>query len=328
MSTSFTAGARPGFVDSAQPTLSWGAIAAGAVVTLGLMVLFLSLGVGLGLSSAQLEGSDGVGFAQVFSGTWGAVTPFIALAVGGFVAGRSSGVTSKSAGALHGLVMWGLAAVTVVWLLAGLIQALATGAAAVTGEVFRAAGTVASSAAGVAGSAVRGSGQGAEQLQDLLGKVDLDIGVDVDTALKPINDRLRESGKAAVNVEQIKQAGRSVLQQARRQGKLDREMFIQAIGQNTGISQEDAAATADAIEEQLRQTAEKARSVAGDVAERARGMADDASVAIKTQATRAANATANATKSAFYGLFVALALGLGAAIGGAVLAANTQPRRL
>ena len=77
----------PGLLHGA---VSWGAIVAGAAAAAALSLILLILGVGLGLSSVSPWASDGVG-ATTFGVTtilWLTLTQSLALAMGGYLAGR------------------------------------------------------------------------------------------------------------------------------------------------------------------------------------------------------------------------------------------------
>jgi hypothetical protein len=70
--------------------LRWGAIFAGAVAALASWALLVSLGLAIGLSTAK-GGAESLRASGIFTGIWGAISPLIALFVGGLVAGRASG---------------------------------------------------------------------------------------------------------------------------------------------------------------------------------------------------------------------------------------------
>lgn len=98
--------------------ISWGSLLAGTVASLGVLILLYALGMALGLSSVNPDKPDTIRASGIFTGVWGLMTPLVALFVGGMVAGRSAGATSRMGGVLHGMVVWSLTAVAGVWLLA------------------------------------------------------------------------------------------------------------------------------------------------------------------------------------------------------------------
>ena len=117
--------------------------------------------------------------------------------------------------------MWGLTTIVGGWLLMSLVTALVGGVAAV-GKTAVQAGT--------------GVAIGAAQNADQLGKVAGGFGLDVDDALRPINQRLQAEGKPAVTAEQLRAAANDVVQQGWRQGRVDRALLVNGIAQNTALS--------------------------------------------------------------------------------------------
>jgi hypothetical protein len=85
--------------------VSWGAIWAGAMVTLGMEALFLSFGIFI---DAALDGSTPWAMA------WYLVTMAISFFVGGWSAARLSDVPAREISVLHGLTTWGLATLSTV----------------------------------------------------------------------------------------------------------------------------------------------------------------------------------------------------------------------
>ena len=280
-----TSGARQGVAVAAvpaNPRISWGAIFGGAVTALALWMLLYTLGLALGLSTVEPDDPGSVKSSGLFTGIWSAVTPLIALFVGGLVASHSAGVLERKSGAIHGLVVWGLT------LLLG------------AGLVFSLLGNVVGGLASVGKSAVQAGG---EALSGLAGQADgtaQAFGLDANDALAPVNQRLQAEGKPAVTPQQLQTATRDVVQQAVRTGRVDRATLVQSLSQNTALSGRDAEEVATRIETQINQ----ARSRAGELADRA-----------QTGALKAADATGKA----FWGMFFALLLGMVAAVGGSLV---------
>jgi hypothetical protein len=115
----------------AFPRISWGAVFAGAVVALGIWAMLYALGLAVGMAVLDPDDPGTVKSSGIFTGIWGLITPLAALFVGGVVAARCSGVIRRLDGAIHGLVVWGLATVAGAWLVANLLSTLVTGAASV-----------------------------------------------------------------------------------------------------------------------------------------------------------------------------------------------------
>jgi hypothetical protein len=89
--------------------ISWGAIFAGTVVAFVVQILFSVLGLAIGLTIVEpMTGQapwEGIGIG---AGIWWVVTALISLLLGGWTAGRLSGMPLRQDAMLHGVVVWGL----------------------------------------------------------------------------------------------------------------------------------------------------------------------------------------------------------------------------
>jgi hypothetical protein len=93
--------------------ISWGAVVGGAVIALSLQFLLTLLGAAAGLSlSNNVSGESMKNGALVYL----ALTMFASLFVGGVVTSLLTGGENKQEAFLSGLVMWGVAFVTVMFL--------------------------------------------------------------------------------------------------------------------------------------------------------------------------------------------------------------------
>lgn len=89
--------------------LSWSSIIAGSIVAITIGALLNALGIGLGLSAFTTNESGVTTFA--FGGIlWLLVSTFLAMLIGGLLAGMLVRGTYKSfGGSLHGFLVWSLA---------------------------------------------------------------------------------------------------------------------------------------------------------------------------------------------------------------------------
>ncbi len=123
--------------------VSWGAIFAGTVIALGLLILLGMLGTAFGfraIDPQQASAFDGVGIG---AGIWWIVTSIVALGVGGYVAGHLSGIPEKRSATAHGASVWGLLTFVMLWLAASTVGAAVNTA---TGAMTGAAQAVATAA--------------------------------------------------------------------------------------------------------------------------------------------------------------------------------------
>ena len=158
--------------DGARARIAWSAIFAGVVLVFSVELLLnaLGAGVGLGMVTPMTGGTPTPGSLGVGAGLWLVVSTIIAFIAGGYVAGRLAGAPSRFDGALHGLVVWGLTLLMVLYFLGaaagGILSGvfhLAGGAGVLAGQGVQAAGPQVAAAAGVDTDTVQ------DQLQAYMG---------------------------------------------------------------------------------------------------------------------------------------------------------------
>lgn len=253
--------------------LSWGAIFGGAIVAIAVWALLYSFGLAVGLTAVDPNSPNSLRASGIFTGIWSLVVPIVALFIGGVVASRGADVTTKLGGAIHGLIAWGLVTLAGAWLLTSILSSALAGlgmAAAAAG------GTAMQTAAGPAAAYVSGTYDTA-----------------VADTLRPINARLQAEGRPAVRPEQVEATVRIVVQDALRQGQLNRDMLVTGVIQGTSLSRADAE----------------------NVASRVQARYDELQQSMQTTALRAADATGKA----FWGVFAVMLLSLAAALVGATI---------
>jgi hypothetical protein len=126
----------------AQPAVSWGAIAAGAVSAAALALLLIAFGAGLGLSAVSPWNDSGVSASTFKTGTgiYLVIVAVMSSSVGGYLAAR---LRSKWVGAhahevffrdtAHGFIAWAVATLLSATALSSVTGYLANGAAASMG---------------------------------------------------------------------------------------------------------------------------------------------------------------------------------------------------
>ena len=136
------------------------------------------LGVGIGAAVLDPATTDNPA-ASTFSivgGIWYVVAGIIAAFTGGYVASRLSGRPSKSTGGFHGLTVWAVTTIVVLYLLTTSVGALVGGAfsglSSVVGGAGQAVGSAASSAIPAVASATNPMGQIEEQIRSASGGTD------------------------------------------------------------------------------------------------------------------------------------------------------------
>jgi hypothetical protein len=252
-----------------QERISWGAILGGAVTAIAVGTLLHSLGFALGLSAIDPSNPSSFRASSIFTGVWSLVTAFLALFAGGMVAARVAGVATRTAGAIHGLVMWGLTTIVGAFLVFNVLTHAVSGAAAVGKTAIEGGAAAAGEAGGITSA----------------------LGINFDDLLAPVNQRLQAEGKPKVTASQLEAASKDVVQTAVRQGHLDRETLISSIAAKTNLSRADATDLATRVESALGQT---------------RGAASDAANSLQTGALRAAESTGKAFWGVFGALLIGM----------------------
>ncbi len=150
-----------------DPRVSWGAIVAGAFLTLATAWLMTLLGMAIGVSilDASEAAAMGTGFT-IGTGLWMLLTALVAFFVGALLTARLARSADQMNGLLHGICLWSVTTVLMLilsyWGIAGLLQA---GASAVGSTISGAASTVQTG-----GQALTGSGRALAQVGDALAK--------------------------------------------------------------------------------------------------------------------------------------------------------------
>lgn len=286
-----------------MPTVSWGAIFAGAFSATALSFVLLAIGAAFGLSVASpwdFTGREAVETA-VAAGIGAAifliVVHAISSGIGGYLAGRLRPKPTVLRGdetyfrdTAHGLVVWAVSAVATILMIACLAMAAARGGVALTAAGIGAAGQAAQGAATGAAPALVG------QMRDRDS-----IGYTVDSMFRPVGPAPAPSaeaggtGQAAANgaaapstapgtggAVALPLAPTSDTRSRREEvgrvlrvafdGDLspeDKTYLTQLVAQETGMSQPDA-------EQRVNQVIEKAKATKAEAEQKAKEAADAA----------------------------------------------------
>lgn len=227
---------------------SWGAIFAGALVTLAVFLTLQILGAGIGASALDLTGSR-VTSARSFgigAAIWWFITGLIALFIGGWVAGRLSWRLDKLERALHGLTVWSLFYVAMFLLTLTALGALVGGGVSLLSSGVSAAGQAATTPEGqqTMGQAMQSQGLSPQIIQQELAKI---LG-----------------GGAQQGDPSVAAAVNDYLKSPRTQQ--DRQRAVQTITQATGMSEAQANQMLTNLEragQQARETTEKTANITG-----------------------------------------------------------------
>lgn len=286
--------------------LSWGAVFAGFIVATMIQIVLSLLGVAVGFTTWDV--GDPARDLGMGLGIWMAISALIALFVGGLTTGRLAGVLSRGDGALHGIVMWGLAGLVNLWL-------LASGAGFILGGAFDMLSRTVAAGTGAVVSGVADAGGAA-----------LGDGIDLAAVQREIEATLEETGRPTLSPDTIQadieaiqgrateegvsneELAREIWSSIRsRAGEVDREAIIGIVTSRTDLTRPEAERLATRLEE-LGARAGAQASVLADTAQEIAGEAADA-------------ATGYAASAAWWAL-LAMLLGAGAAAWGATITAR------
>lgn len=249
--------------EPAGPGVSWAAVVAGAVASLALTVVMLTLGTGLGLAVVSPWGNEGVSGTtfHVASGIYLLVIATMASALGGYIAGRLRGRWTGVEGnevyfrdTAHGFLAWALASVV---------------GAALLGSV----------ASGIVSSAVMGASQGASaggvaasQNGNGVADVYVDRLLRVETTAAPANvapgatPTAAGTSNTASSAEDARgELSRLLAPSLTGSGEInaaDRTYVARLVSSRTGLSQADSERRVEQVLTQAKSAADQARKAA------------------------------------------------------------------
>jgi hypothetical protein len=268
--------------------MRWGAVFAGTLVAAGAWILLHLLGMAIGLSAIEPHEPGTLRSVGIGTGVWSLIAPALALFLGGLTTGWLVSPTSRAARAIHGTVVWSLSTVvsiTLLWMALG----------AVIGGVVSAGADMAS--ATVSG-AMDAMGTGGELTPESLGLTAQDL-------LAPVNERLRAEGKPEVSPDQVTTALREALRTSVREGRIDRQLVIDAFARHTALSPADATEIAGRVQQRYDERVGRLVSTA------------------REQALTAVEAVGKT----LLGLCLAMLLALAGAVAGVMLGGRREPAR-
>lgn len=195
--------------------VSWGAILAGAACALALQVIFTLMAAGLGLEMVDDGDFSGVGWG---TGIFFAVTAIASMFAGGAVAGRLGNQPFLPAAVIHGIVVWAIVLLGVVWLGVSATGSIVSGAA-------RTVGGAGEAAAGIAGGTARAAGGAVSALTPDLEEIGMP---DIESLLpRSVEEDLREViGEGDLSPAEIRQEAAAVAGEVINDGDIARARAI------------------------------------------------------------------------------------------------------
>jgi|GEM_PF-511003 len=312
--------------------VSWGAVIAGALAALAVMITLGLLGLGIGLWSVE-PGSevDTLGGMALGTTIWSVISMLLSLFAGGYVAARMSASWQKQSAVLHGLLVWSLATVALVWM-----------ATSATQSLFKTAvGTLESISSGIASATEA-------VVPDSLPDFSLPE-VAMDDLPAELRNTLREQGMTAENFkDEAREAFRNVISKdeqaqirdsvigaakatirnpSNAMSQLD-SLGDELFGANGVISEEDRNEAVAVMrrrtgvtEQEAKQMLKRWETEARQAFEEVKDTLLEAQEEVIAAADTATDAAGKAALVAFFGLI----LGAGAAAGGAAMGRREHP---
>jgi len=98
--------------------VAWGGVWSGFLVAVGVFLLLSTLGLAIGISSADIGPNQSLNAGALGTGAaiWSGVTLLIALFVGGLVATRAGAIYDKAAGVVEGGLVWVLSVLAILYM--------------------------------------------------------------------------------------------------------------------------------------------------------------------------------------------------------------------
>jgi hypothetical protein len=320
------AGAAPG---GNLSRVSWGAIFAGAVIALAVMLLLSALGVGIGAATIDpLTDENPISGVPTGSAIYLVIAQLIALGVGGYVAARLAGIPRTMGSVLHGVAVWALASLAMVWLATTAVGGLVSGS---TAMLSSAANGAARAAAAVVPDDL--------QLPDMsMSDISMsDLPPSIQNALRKqgitkenFKSEARQMFRSVISKQEQATARAEAMQTARdiianpSDAMTEIDQLIDRLfgGPQAVISDEDRQQAMSVMQNRFGITQAEAEQIYNRWVERAQSAAAEVESALataKTQSLEAASAAASAVSKLGFATFFGLLLGLLAA-GGAAMA--------
>ena len=293
-------GATPDGSDGARVRVSWSAIFCGVVLVVAIQIALAILGTGVGLGLINPGHADSASASSLGSGAgvWWLVSTILSLIAGSYVAARLAGVASRLDGAMHGMVVWGLALLLTVYLITTAVGGLIGGAFSAVGGTLSAATSMVGGAASALGEGVKAAAPQAAQA----------AGITPDTIQKQMSALINTQPPADPATMSTSDATRAIGQEvpdlfaSPDKANAARQRITAIVAAQAHITPQQAQARVANTEAQLNQARQRAVDMA----------------------TQAADASASAASRASFLAFAGLVIGALAATGGGLLA---SPRR-
>lgn len=239
-------------IHDSRRRVSYGSIIGGALVGLVLLILLNMLGVGIGLSTLDIQEENnpakGLGVASI---VWYIVTGLIALFAAGWIAGRLAQTKTLFDGAIHGVLSWCVITLVSMFLITHVLGSLIGGAGKLVGGTLSAVGNASGKAMEMAGPALKEKAE------------EMDLG------------NIREEGITGEAIELFKKADGNP-------ENVSKDDLVTAIMKSTDKTRAQASGTADTLMMKYEQASAQWQVKKEELKAKAEKAADDAADATST----------------------------------------------
>jgi len=221
--------------------IKWSAVFAGWAVGLAAQMVLTLLGLGIGAWAIDIRDNNPTNGIPMGAGIWTGISMLISAFIGGYITARMSGISLRSDGLYHGIVVWGVNWLIFAWLTTTAMAAMVGGAFSVFGSALQTVGQGVSSAASTAVSKIGGNVSIStddlrRQLESVLqatGKPELQPG-----EVQKDAGRVTGSARSGQPLNQVSDSALSELQS--KLSSLDREAAINIMVNKMGLSDQQA----------------------------------------------------------------------------------------
>lgn len=300
--------------------VSWGAIFAGLIAAIALQILLGFLGVALGLTI--LDPSDPAGSISgwgIATGIYVIVVQLVSLFIGGYIAAQLSPARTTQTAMLHGVSIWGLATILMVWLGGNMVG---TAVGGLTSAISAAGGGAAQAVQAVIPDNINLPEVSYEALPESIQQTLQQNGItpaNFQQELRSAYNQVVSPGERRQLMQRLRETVTSILQNPTQAPEEVEQTINEVFGQGGILGEEDLTEMQNALQRQLNLSPQETGQIVNQVQQaiqELRSTVQEGVQKARQQAVDAAEATSSAIASVAWWLFIANLLALIAAVVG------------
>lgn len=287
--------------------IKWSGIFSGWVVGLATQMMLTLLGLAIGAWSFDLRDSHPMGGIPIGTGIWTGVSMLISAFVGGYVAARMAGVSTRMDGLYHGATVWGVNWLVFAWLTTTALSFMIGGLFTTLGSALQTVG--------------QGVGTAASKIAE---KGDINVPVSLEDVRRQVQSVLGATGKEELQPGQIRKDADAATSKAKSGQPLDQvaDSALSDLQQKLAVLDRDAAINVMMTKlgmsrTQAEQVVQSTIGVIGPIKQTVQN--------VKEQSVEMANTALKNMGAAAGWLFLIALLALGATLAGGALGVVKDP---